>query len=58
MIKIDGDVVLEGADAVILGHRLQEGPLDLSPGEIFRVDDPVGGVAAFPTQIKHAVLFA
>jgi hypothetical protein len=56
--QVDGHVVFEKADIVILPGPLQEHPLDFATGHIVGMDDAVARVPAFPAQIKGCAPFS
>ena len=50
--QVDGKMVLEDLDPVLLSYRGEQRPLDFPPGHIFGVEDPALGMPAFPAEVQ------
>jgi hypothetical protein len=54
--QIDGEVVLQNGDILMLANSLNEGTLDLGTRQVLMVKDAVLGVTTLTVQIKATIL--
>ena len=52
--QVDRQVVLEDRDVRLLGHRGQQGALDLAAGDVLGVEDAALGMAALSAEVQLA----